>query len=129
MWQHLWNDEYVTGFRSIDAWARNHVPVPGRALIDLVALATSDEPAAGRFDVGGRMIDLGDITCPVLTVVAERDTLVPAAASEPLMRLIGSDDKREINMPVGHIGVVVGRRASACMDEMVDWFHARATVG
>ena len=129
VWQHLWNDEYVAGFRSIETWARGHVPVPGQALIDLVALAKSDQPAAGHFDVGGRRIDLADIECPVLTVVAERDTLVPAEASDPLMRLIGSHDKQEIKMPVGHIGVVVGRRASVCMDQMVEWFHQQATVG
>lgn len=128
VWQHLWNDEYVVGYRSIETWARGHVPVPGQALADLLELATDDKPADGRFDIGGRVVNLRDINCPVLTVVAERDTLVPTAASEPLLRLVGSKDKRQITMPVGHIGVVVGRRASACMDEMVAWFHEKGTV-
>jgi poly[(R)-3-hydroxyalkanoate] polymerase subunit PhaC len=128
VWQNLWNDAYVSGFRAIEGWARGHVPVPGQVLVDLLELATSDEPAAGRFAVGGRIIDLGDIECPVLKVVAERDSLVPTSASEPLMRLIGSLDKQEIVMPVGHIGVVVGRRASICTDQMVAWFHDHAAV-
>jgi polyhydroxyalkanoate synthase len=128
LWQHLWNDEFLVGYRAIDTWAKEAVPLAGAVFTDLVALAHSPEPAEGRFRVAGRIIDLADITCPVLSVVADADTLVPTAANRPLLETVGTKDKEELRLASGHIGVVVGRRAQKALHEMIAWLNDRAAV-
>lgn len=57
-------------------------------------------------------VRLEDIRCPFLNAYAEQDTITPAASSEPLTRLVGSDDVSELRLESGHIGFVTGRLAA-----------------
>ena len=55
--------------------------------------------------VGGRTVNLGNIVCPVLSVLAENDTIAPPKSSEMLHTLIKSSDNEIMRFPVGHIGL------------------------
>ena len=55
---------------------------------------------------------LADITVPFLTVLANRDHIVPEASAGPLIDLIGSPDKHELRLEGGHVGLLVGRTAA-----------------
>lgn len=61
--------------------------------------------------VGGKKVNLKNITCPVMNIYAEQDHLVPPAASKPLCDKIGSSDKETYNFKGGHIGVFVGGKS------------------
>ncbi|HEX7413151.1 MAG TPA: class III poly(R)-hydroxyalkanoic acid synthase subunit PhaC, partial [Bacteroidia bacterium] len=61
--------------------------------------------------VGGKKVNLKNITCPVLNVYATQDHLVPPAASIPLCDHIGSTDKETYSFAGGHIGVFVGGKS------------------
>ena len=61
--------------------------------------------------VGGKKVNLKNITCPVLNVYATQDHLVPPAASIPLCDHIGSTDKETYSFSGGHIGVFVGSKS------------------
>jgi polyhydroxyalkanoate synthase len=61
--------------------------------------------------VGGKKVNLKNITCPVLNVYATEDHLVPPAASKPLCDLVGSKDTETISFKGGHIGVFVGSKS------------------
>jgi polyhydroxyalkanoate synthase len=61
--------------------------------------------------VGGKKVNLKNITCPVLNVYATQDHLVPPAASTPLCDHIGSTDKETYSFAGGHIGVFVGSKS------------------
>ena len=61
--------------------------------------------------VGGKKVNLKNITCPVLNVYATQDHLVPPAASIPLCDYIGSTDKETYSFAGGHIGVFVGSKS------------------
>lgn len=61
--------------------------------------------------VGGKKVNLKNITCPVLNVYATLDHLVPPAASIPLCDHIGSTDKETYSFAGGHIGVFVGSKS------------------
>jgi polyhydroxyalkanoate synthase len=128
LWQHLWNDEFLAGYRAIDTWVNEAVPLAGAVFTDLVDLAHSPEPAKGRFTFGGRTVDLADIHCPVLSVVADADTLVPTSANKPLLETVGTDDKEELRLATGHIGVMVGRRAQNALVQMIEWLNVRAAT-
>jgi poly[(R)-3-hydroxyalkanoate] polymerase subunit PhaC len=62
--------------------------------------------------LGGERVDLKAIRCPVLSVIAARDHIVPLAASEPLTGLVGSGQADELRLDAGHVGLVAGRAAA-----------------
>ena len=77
----------------------------------------------GTFELGGEHVDLKAIKRPVLNIMAERDHIVPLAAAEPLLGLVGSDEKEELRLAAGHAGLVAGRKAAkVTLPGIADWF-------
>lgn len=66
---------------------------------------------SAEVEIGGQIIDLGNITMPILNVYAEQDHLVPPSASKALKKYVGSDDYSELSFPGGHIGIYVSGKA------------------
>ena len=67
--------------------------------------------AKGELKIGEHVVDLKNITMPLLNIYAAADHLVPPAATKPLNDLVGSDDKTLYEFQGGHIGVFVGSRS------------------
>jgi poly(3-hydroxyalkanoate) synthetase len=65
----------------------------------------------GKLKLGGKTVDLGKITMPILNIFASADHLVPPAATKPLNDLVSSTDKTLYEFQGGHIGVFVGSRS------------------
>ena len=60
--------------------------------------------------------------------MAERDHIVPLAAAEPLIGLVGSKEKEELRLAAGHAGLVAGRKAAkVTLPGIAGWFkeHSR----
>ena len=127
-WQHLWNDEFLATYRAIAGWVNDPIPMSGALFSDWIDLARSPDVAEGRYRLGDRVVALHDVTCPILSVVADADSFVPRAATDPLLELVGSVDKQELEVPGGHIGVIVGRRAQRTIARMVEWLEATASA-
>jgi polyhydroxyalkanoate synthase len=81
----------------------------------------------GELELGGRRVDLGRVTMPVLNIYAQGDVIVPPACSRGLATRLGSSDVRELQVPGGHIGVFVGGKAQAILAPAIaEWLEARA---
>jgi polyhydroxyalkanoate synthase len=81
----------------------------------------------GEVEIGGRRVDLGEITMPVLNVYAEQDHLVPPASSLVLGEQIGTDDYTVRSFPVGHIGMYVSGKVQKDLPPLIaDWLQAKA---
>ncbi len=65
----------------------------------------------GSVEIGGRPVDLRQITMPVLNIYAEQDHLVPPDSSKALKRYVGAKDYTELSFPGGHIGIYVSGKA------------------
>lgn len=79
-----------------------------------------------QFHLGGRRVELSNITMPVLTIFAKEDHIVPPATTKPLNEKIGSKDKQLMEFPGGHIGVFVGSRSQSLLTPTVaSWFIER----
>jgi polyhydroxyalkanoate synthase len=76
----------------------------------------------GEFELGGRIVNLKNITMPVMNIYAEQDHLVPPACSIPLMDLIGSKDKHLLSFPVGHIGMYVSGKSQKTLGPSIAQF-------
>lgn len=112
LYRHQDREGYAEMFELFEHWMNSDVPLAGQICRELTHdLFQHNLLAQGRLQVGGQTIDLQRITCPVLNVLGEYDDVVHPQASLPLTDLVGSDDKRNLVFPVGHIGVVVSSSA------------------
>jgi polyhydroxyalkanoate synthase subunit PhaC len=128
LFQNLWNDEFVEGFLAMNQWARDQVPFPGAAFRQTVQVLIRDNALMrGVIPFGRGEVRLADITIPYLNAFAEQDGIVPAAASEPLTDLVGSEDASELRLQSGHVGFVAGRQAAkVARPQIADWIRSHS---
>ncbi len=129
-WERLDDDKFLNSYQAMTSWTRDHIPFPGQAMIESTEIF-SDGNGFINDDlvVGGRRRHLRDITVPFLNVIAERDHIVPPASTRGLVELVGSEDKNEIELPAGHVGLIVGGGGrKRCMPAMSDWMLSQSTV-
>jgi polyhydroxyalkanoate synthase len=114
-------------FDALEEWSNDNVPFPAAAYETYIReLYQANKLIAGTHHVNGRRVDLRDITCPVLTIVAERDAICPPPAANGLNEHCGSTDKTTIAVPGGHVGAVIGSKASSIMyPRTAAWLHEK----
>jgi hypothetical protein len=73
-------------------------------------------------------VRLGDAPGDVLVAVAERDGVVPAAATEPALALVGDPARREVlRLPGGHVTFGAGKAARKhTMPRLTEWITAHS---
>ena len=125
LFQNLWNDQFVEGFLAMNQWARDQVPFPGAAFRQTVQILIRENALMrGVIPFGRGEVRLKDITVPYLNAFAEQDGIVPAAASEPITELLGSEDASELRLQSGHVGFVAGRQAAkVARPQIADWIR------
>jgi polyhydroxyalkanoate synthase subunit PhaC len=109
-------------------WSDDHIPFPGAAARETVQMLVRDNAmVTDRLSVGGDPVRLSDIKLPFLTVRADRDHIVPPEATEALIDLVGSEDKHELRLHAGHMGLVVGRTAAkTTVPEIIGFLRKRS---
>jgi len=128
LWQHLWNDDFVSAHQAMTGWANDHIPFPGAAFCEMSGILARDNLLkTGTLPIGGRDIHLADIRMPFLSILGEKDHIVTPEAASGLCDLVGSDDKEELRLPAGHVGLIVGRTAhKRNLPAMADWLESRS---
>lgn len=80
----------------------------------------------GELEVGGKKVNLKNLTAPLLNIFATEDHLVPPSATIPLNDYVGSKDKELYSFKGGHIGVFVGSKSQKELAPAVtDWLKKR----
>ena len=130
LWDNLWNDQFVKGYRMMERWGNETLPLPGGYFRQTTqgADARATRCYEGTLKIGGRLVDLAKITVPFLHIAAQYDHIVPPACSAPLVPRVGSKDKSEITLPGGHVSIAAGPNAVKRMWPTLDsWLEARST--
>lgn len=100
-------------FAAFHALEHDHVPFPGAAYATYIKeLYQQNRLVRGEHVVRGERVDLTRITCPVLSIVAERDPVCPAKAVTALNDKVSSSVKDVLAIPGGHVSSIAGRRAA-----------------
>ena len=128
LWEKLWSDEYVASYQAMTGWSDDHIPFPGAAARETTQMLVRDNGMVNdRLSVGGDPVHLSDIRVPFLTVRAEKDHIVPPDSTAPLIDLVGSEDKHELRLNAGHMGLVVGRTAAkTTVPTILDFLRRRS---
>lgn len=81
-----------------------------------------------RMDIGGKRINLKNISMPFLNIMAQFDHLVPNASSHPLTDAVSSTDKESMVFATGHIGMFVGSKSqNEVCPKIARWLVPRST--
>ncbi|MCA0430013.1 MAG: class III poly(R)-hydroxyalkanoic acid synthase subunit PhaC [Bacteroidetes bacterium] len=80
----------------------------------------------GELEVGGKKVNLKNLTANLLNIYATEDHLVPPASTTPLNDYVGSTDKELYSFKGGHIGVFVGSKSQKELAPAVtEWLKKR----
>ena len=111
LWDNMWNDDYVKGYRMMERWGAETLPLASEYFRQIVKqLMQGNALHEGTLQIGGRTVDLKRIKLPLLHVIAQHDHIVPPACAQPLMQRVRSRDKQEVMLPGGHVSLVAGRQ-------------------
>lgn len=129
LWDNMWNDQYVTGYRRMERFGAETLPLAGEYVRQTVKeLFRGNHLVDGSLRIGGRTVDIRNITVPLLHVIAQYDHLVPPACAHPLVVQASSRDKQELTLPGGHVSLVAGPNAVKRMWPALDqWLGRRST--
>ncbi|WP_016747371.1 alpha/beta hydrolase [Rhizorhabdus wittichii] len=105
---------------AVEDWANDGPPLPlaaGRELME--GLMSGNVSGAGRWTVGGRIVDPAALSIPLLNILSTTDRITPAASAWRGGERIALDE--------GHVGMVVGRRAPGSLwNHLATWLsHLR----
>lgn len=122
------DEAYLDDYFTMEGWLNDNIPVPGEVFREFTKyLYQQNRLVKGTMPVGRHTVNLKSITCPVLNLMAKRDDLVPCANSAPFNDLVGSSDRKTIQIPAGHIGLAVGSRAQKELwPEACNWLAERS---
>jgi polyhydroxyalkanoate synthase len=128
LFEKLWSEEFVATYAVMTGWANDHIPFPGavaRQTVDMLVGANGF--VTDRVTIGGDRVNLADITVPFLSVVATRDHIIPPAAAGPVHEMVGSEEKDQLLLDAGHIGLVVGKTAArTTIPRIIDFLRTRS---
>jgi polyhydroxyalkanoate synthase len=109
-------------------WSEDHVPFPGTAARQTLEMLVRDNGfMRDSVRLNGDLIRLRDIRFPMLTVLAERDHIVPEPVAAPLPDLVGSEENELLRLDAGHVGLIVGRTAAkVTIPRIIEFLTARS---
>ena len=112
-----------------ERWLEENIPLPGTFAQEFIRNAyQQDRLLAGTWAVGGRRVDLREITAPLLVIAAAKDFITPPAAALPLAEATRSADVTAKVLDAGHIGLVVGGFGPKVFYPLLSSWHAERTA-
>lgn len=127
-YEHMHEEKFIEDFLTTESWLQDNIPVPGEVYRQFVKyLYQQNLLTQNRMPVGKHIVNLRNITCPVLNLMAGKDDLVPCSQGMPFNDLVGSHDRKTILLQgSGHIGLAIGSRAQKeVWPQACQWLAAR----
>ena len=117
------NSSDAQTFVALEDWLNDGVavslPVADEGLIGWYA---DNEPGRGLWRPGGALIDPAELAVPSLVVVPGADRIVPPASAAAILPHLTRATR--LDLPLGHIGMMVGRRAqNALWQPLGEWIR------
>jgi polyhydroxyalkanoate synthase len=128
-YEHMDDPRSVTSTFALERWLNDNIPVAGETFREFVKkLYQQNQLVRGELAVGGRRVELGRITCPLLLLTARNDHLVAPEATERIRPYVGSPEVASMSSGAGHVGLVVGGKAhQKFWPEVTRWVAERST--
>ena len=106
---------YVENFVRMEKWIFDSPDVPGETFRQFIKdLYQGNKLIKNKLDLDGDVVNLKNLTMPLLNIYGEFDHLVPPPACNQLTKAVGSTDVEDLCLRTGHIGIYV---SSKCQKE------------
>ena len=106
------DEMYLENYFAMERWANDNIPVAGETFREFVKhLYQQNQLVLGEFKLKDTPIKLQNITCPLLTLVAEQDHLVPPNSTLAIRHHVSSKFFHSMSINAGHIGLAVSSKA------------------
>nr|WP_282572179.1 class III poly(R)-hydroxyalkanoic acid synthase subunit PhaC [Roseomonas acroporae] len=121
------DEKKLLNFLRMEKWIADRPDHPGEAAKQwLIDLYQQNKLVKNELELGGRRVDLGNVTMPVLNVYAKDDHIIPPSTSRALGARVGTQDYSELALPGGHVGVFVGGRSQGLLGSgIAEWLGKR----
>jgi len=109
--EYIDNHEAVNNFLRMEKWIFDSPGQAGECFRQFIKdLYQENKLMKGTLQLGGRLVDVKNITMPLLNVFAQHDHLVPPSSTIVLNDHVNSDDKELYDFKGGHIGLFVSSK-------------------
>lgn len=120
------DENKLANFLRMEKWIFDSPDQAARAYEEFIdAMYHKNALIKGEFELGGRFVDLKEISCPLLAILGEKDNQVPPAATRPIMDAVSSNDKELVEVSTGHIGIFVSRKSSNIVAPKINEFLSK----
>lgn len=122
------NSDMARDFVLLEDWLNDGAPLPALVARDcLLGWYGENQPGRGLWRVARKRVRPRDIAVPALVVIPANDRIVPPASAAALAGPEGFANATRLDLPLGHIGMMVGSRAiERCWRPVIDWLRTRA---
>jgi polyhydroxyalkanoate synthase len=123
------DEKKFLNFLRMEKWLADRPDHAGQAAKEwLQDLYQENKLISNTWKLGGRDVDLRQVTMPVLNIYALADHIIPPTTSRALDGKLGTRDYTELGLPGGHIGLFVSTKSQGIVgDGIVDWLSNRDT--
>ena len=117
----------LINFLRMEKWIFDSPDQPGETFRQFIKdFYQGNKLIKGEVEIGGSVVNLKNITMPVLNLYAEQDHLVPPESSIALKDYVGTDDYTVLSFPVGHIGMYVSGKVQKTLPPTIaNWLKER----
>jgi polyhydroxyalkanoate synthase len=119
--------EQTREFVLLEDWLNEGAPLAGPTAREcLIGWYGDNLPGTNKWVVGGRRIVPSKIKTPALVMIPSGDRIVPPLSAAALVEpRRGLKNATRVDLPLGHIGMVVsGRAPQLCWTPLIDWLTA-----
>lgn len=126
----LRNEETIGNFLRMEKWIFDGPDQAGETFRQFIKdCYQKNLLIKNKMELGGKRINLKNISMPLLNVMAEFDHLVPNEASKPLNDAVSSQDKETVVFSTGHIGIFVGSKSQKeVCPRITEWLKPRSLI-
>jgi polyhydroxyalkanoate synthase len=124
------DEAYLENYFAMERWVNDNIPVAGETFREFVKLLyQQNQLVMGELKLCEQPVKLSNITCPLLTLVADQDHLVPPSATLAIKHYVASQFMRHMSINAGHIGLAVSSKAhSQLWPEAAMWMADHSTT-
>ena len=121
------DEEKARNFMRMEKWIFDSPDQAGEAFRQFIQqFYQNNGLVKATVNIGGQIVDLQNISIPILNIYARDDHLVPTDSSKALAGCISSEDYTELEFPGGHIGIYVSAKAQALLPPTIGkWIWER----
>lgn len=128
--ENIHNKELTENFIRMEKWIFDSPDVPGETILQFIEdCYQKNLLIQSKLELAGQLVDLANITMPVLNIYGKYDHLVPPEACDLLTSRVGSKDTEDMCLDTGHIGIYVSSKyQNQLIPKIANWLQQRDGV-